>query len=179
MKVRILTDGSSYTVQYAPLEATTFSEFTLTKDSTRITTSFSLTNNVIVDVEPVKAEWDINFTSVFSYYEGGYGFVYSDYALHNTLGHVGLYKVTVSDGIPTYANFKRTDVDESALSYTDKTVMGSGWRSVDINTGSTIVKDDRYYVLKDVDGNFYKLKFTAAVNSAGVRGNPQFVYERL
>ena len=179
MKVRILTDGTTYTVQYAPLEATTFSEFTITKNDSRITTSFSLTNNAIADVEPIKEEWDINFTSVFSYYEGGYGFVYSDYVLHNTLGNVGLYKVTVSDGMPIYANFKRADVDEVALSYNDKTIIGSDWRSVDINTGTTIVKDDRYYILKDADGNFYKLKFTAAINGEGVRGNPQFVYERL
>lgn len=179
MKVRILTDGSSYTVQYAPLEATTFSEVTIPKDDTRVSTSFSLTNNTIVDVEPAKEEWDINFTSVYSYYEGGYGFVYSDYALHNTLGNVGLYKVTISDGIPTYANFKRADVDEASLSYTDKTIIGSDWRSVDINTGTTIVKDDRYFILKDADGNFYKIKFTAAINGEGVRGNPQFIYERL
>lgn len=179
MKVRILTDGSSYTVQYAPLEATTFSEFTIAKDHTRITTAFSLTNNAIADVEPTKEEWDINFTSVFSYYEGGYGFVYSDYALHNTLGNVGLYKVTHSEDIPTYLNFKREHVNEAALSYTDKTIMGSDWRSVDINTGITVVKDDRFYILKDAKGNFYKIKFTAAINKEGVRGNPQIIYERL
>src|SRR5690606_27511037 len=111
--------------------------------------------------------------------EGGYGFVYSDYALHNTLGNVGLYKVTLSDGIPTYANFKRADVDESALSYTDRAILGSDWRSVDINTGTTVVKDDRYFILKDADGNFYKIKFTAATNNEGVRGYPQIIYERL
>lgn len=179
MKVRVLTDGSSYTIQYAPLDATTFTEHTIPKNDSRISTAFSLTNNAIVDVEPEKDKWDINFISVYSYYEGGFGLTYSDYAIHNTLGNVGLYRVVVTDGVPTYANFSRADVDESELSYTDRTIIGSDWRSVDIYTGTTTVKDDRYYIIKDADGNFYKLRFTAATNSEGVRGNPQFIYEKL
>lgn len=189
MKVRILTDGNTYTIQYASLEETSaFSEFTITKDDTYIQTAFSLSTENTVDVEPVSVNWDLNFSGIFSYYTGGYGLTYSDYSLHNTLGNVGLYQVTTYEtvddvqtdfDVPSYNAFSRGDVDESALIYDDKTIIGSSWRSVNIYTGVLSIKDDRFYILKDGSGNFYKIKFTAAKNSEGERGYPQFVYERL
>ena len=134
------------------------------------------------------SNWDINFTGVFSYYQGGYGLTYSDYALHNTLGEVGLYQVTtyaISNDVrtdfdvPAYADFSRANVEEASLVFNDHSTVGSGWRSVNIFTGDLNIKDDRYYILKDASGNFYKIKFTAAVDNSGERGYPQFVYERL
>ena len=190
MKVRILSDGNSYTIQYADLEETTnFSEVTVSKNDSYILSAFSLTEGQPVSVEPAKDSWDINFSGVFSYYgsQGPLfaGLTYSDYAVHNTLGGVGLYQVTTyerdSEGVvtefdvPSYANFARGDVDESSFVYDDRTVIGSGWRDA---FGGTL-RDDRYYVLKDAADNYYKLMFTAYVSNEGVRGNAQFTYERL
>lgn len=188
IKVRVLSDGNSYTVQYAELDATTYNEITINKDATKILSALSLTNGAEVAVEPAKELWDLNVSGVFSYY--GYqgpalaGLTYSDYALHNTLGGVGLYQVTTYetvDGVvnnfdvPSYTDFSSTDVDEASLVFDDRSIIGSGWR----NAFSGTLKDDRYYVLKDAGGNFYKFKFTAFLSSEGERGYPQFVYERL
>ncbi|SHG44250.1 HmuY family protein [Flagellimonas flava] len=190
MKVRILSNGSNYTIQYAALDETTnISEVTVPKNSSYLLSGFSLINGQSVTVEPAGDEWDINFSGVFSYY--GYqgsliaGLTYSDYAVHNTLGGVGLYQVTTyekdSEGVvtnfdvPSYANFGRGDVDESAFVYDDRTVIGSGWR----DAFGGVLKDDRYYVLKDAAGNYYKLMFTAYISNEGIRGNAQFTYERL
>ncbi|WP_420400819.1 HmuY family protein [Flagellimonas sp.] len=190
MKVRILSDGSNYTIQYAALDETAnFSEVTVPKNSSYLVSGFSLTDGQSVSVEPTADAWDINFSGVFSYY--GYqgplvaGLTYSDFAVHNTLGDVGLYQITTyerdSEGVvtefdvPSYADFARSDVDESALVYDDRTVIGSGWR----DAFGGVLKDDRYYVLKDAAGNYYKMMFTAYVSNEGVRGNAQLTYERL
>lgn len=190
MKVRILSDGNSYTIQYAALDETTnYSEITVPKNSSHLLSAFSLTDGQSVSVEPAGDEWDINFSGVFSYY--GYqgsliaGLTYSDYAVHNTLGGVGLYQVTTyekdSDGVvtefdvPSYSNFTIGDIEESSLVYDDRSIIGSGWR----DAFGGILKDDRYYVLKDAAGNYYKMMFTAYVSSEGERGNAQFTYERL
>lgn len=185
MKVRVLSDGDSYTLQYAELDATTFSEVTIAKDATKNLTAFSLVEGGTVEVEPASTSWDIQFPSVFSYYGpfGGTvaGLTLSDYAIHNTLGGVGLYMVlTSAEGAPTYANFARNNVDESALVYDNRAVIGSDWRATSFTPGTLpSVRDDRYYVIKDADGNFYKLRFTGLLNALGERGFPQFIYERL
>ncbi|WP_417875836.1 HmuY family protein [Winogradskyella sediminis] len=185
MKVRVLTNGSSYTIQYATLDNTTdYNEITVTKDSSYNLTAVSLTDGQVVSVEPEEENWDIDFGGVFSYYglQGtiAAGLTYSDYTLHNTLGGVGLYQITVEDdSTPSYTDFTLTDVNESSLIYNDRAVIGSGWRSVDYMTGETSVREDRYYIVKDGDNNYYKLRFTAVESETGERGYPQFQYEIL
>ena len=185
MKVRVLSNGSNYTIQYAELSNTAdYSEIVVTKDSSYNLTAVSLTNGQIVSAEPEADNWDIDFGGVFSYYgqQGtiAAGLTYSDYTLHNTLGGVGLYQITVEDDTtPSYTDFTLTDVNESSLIYNDRAVVGSGWRSVDYMTGETSVAEGRYYIVKDTDGNYYKLRFTAVESETGERGYPQFQYELL
>lgn len=191
MKVRVLSDGNSYTVQFADLEETeNFTEVIVQKDNSFNLSAFSLTDGQSVDVEPESGSWDLNLSGVFSYYGvasfGGppttAGLTFSDYVLHNTLGSVGLYQVTTKDSegnatdAPSYADFERVDVVESELVYDDRAVIGSGWRSV---FGVAAVRDDRFFVIKDADDNYYKFLFTAFTNDQGERGFPQFTYERL
>lgn len=181
IKMRVLSDGNRYTIQYADLnETSSFSEITVDKDDAYNLTAVSLTHGEIVDVEPAKDQWDINLSGVFSYYgpQGNLiaGLTFSDYVVHNTLGGVGLYQVTLTDGVPSYANFSRADVDESALVYDNRALIGSGWRTT---FGTPAVQGDRYYIVKDSDGNFYKLNFTAFTSTEGERGHFQFVYDRL
>ncbi|WP_055444246.1 HmuY family protein [Lacinutrix himadriensis] len=185
MKVRVLTDGNSYTIQYAALSNTTdFSELTVSKDSNYNLTTVSLTDEQIATLEPISSNWDIDFGGVFSYYgqQGtlAAGLTYSDYSLHNTLGGVGLYPITVEDDTtPNYTNFTYDAITEASFIYNDRTVIGSGWRSVDYMTGETSVREDRYYIIKDTDDNYYKLRFTAVESQTGERGYPQFQYELL
>jgi len=161
MKVRILTNGSSYTIQYAELSNTTdFSEITVSKDNSYNITAISLTDELVVSGEPNSSNWDIDFGGVFSYYgaQGTLyaGLTYSDYTTHNTLGGVGLYQITVEDETtPNYTNFTYTDVSETSFIYNDRSVVGSGWRTVDYMTGETSAREDRYYVVKDADGNLF------------------------
>ncbi|WP_101446758.1 HmuY family protein [Aquimarina sp. MAR_2010_214] len=55
--------------------------------------------------------------------------------------------------------------------------MGSGWRFPYSSTAKLL--DDRYYIIKDTIGNYYKLRFTAVVNESNERGNPKFEYTLL
>lgn len=186
MKVRVLTDGNTYTIQYAELTNTTdFSEITVTKDGSYNVTAVSLTDGQIVSTEPMSSNWDLDFGGVFSYYGSqgiDAGLTYSDYTLHNTLGGVGLYTITIEEDdttTPSYVDFSYEDITEASFEYNNRAVVGSGWRSVDYMTGATSVREDRYYVVKDTDGNYYKLRFTAVESETGERGYPQFQYELL
>lgn len=185
MKVRILSDGNTYTIQYAALSNTTdFSEITVTKDSSYNLTGVSLTNGLIIETEPISSNWDLDLGGVFSYYGSlgnlDAGLTYSDYTLHNTLSGVGVYQIDVEDDTtPTYTNFSFNDINEANLVFDNRAYIGSGWRSVDYLTGETTVTANRYYIIKDTDGNYYKLRFTAVESETGERGNPQFQYDLL
>ncbi|UXP33676.1 hypothetical protein N6H18_06880 [Reichenbachiella agarivorans] len=177
-KIRVLLDGENYKLQYAELDATTHQEVTISKDASNNHVFFSLVDEKTVVVEPAKSSWDINFSGVFSYFEGGFGLTYSDYALHNTLGGTGLYQVLNASDVPSYDDFTLADVEEMAFVYDNRAVIGSDWRNSGYNSPATL-KDDRYYVVKDVEGNYFKLKFTRLSSETGVRGHSQFVYELL
>lgn len=180
LKVRVLSDGNSYTIQYADLAETgSYNEVTVPKNDAHNLTAFSFSNGETVSVEPEKNQWDINLSGVFSYYgsQGPIvaGLTYSDYVLHNTLGGVGLYQVTIEGDLPTYANFTMANVDESAFVFDNRAVVGSGWR----DAFNGVINENVYYVLKDADGNYYKFDFTDYKSTEGERGHYQFTYERL
>ena len=176
-KVRVLKDAGSYVLQYASLDATDYKEITIEKDPQFNMTAYSMTDNKIVSVEPAKGNWDLNVSGVFA---TDIGTTYSDFVLHNTLGGVSLYEVIITEGVKSYADFTKADVDESQLNDEDRSIIGSNWRSATGPSSSTpVAKDDRYYVLKEADGNYYKIRFTAVVNESGERGYPSFEYSLL
>lgn len=182
-KIRIVMDGDTYVMQYAPFESDTHQEIRIDKDDSFNLIAFSFTDEAIVDVEPPKDDWDINFTSVHSYYGvmGGMyaGMAYSDYAMHNTFNGVGVYTLeTDGEGEDAtdiaFADFTAADVSQAAFEYDDRTVIGSNWRSA--REG---VYPNRFYVVKDTDGNLYKMRFTSMLSDSGERGYPQIEYVLL
>ena len=80
-------------------------------------------------------------------------------------------------------------VDTGATSYDDMTqseatgldfslandVIAGNWRSVFTH----VVYDYRYFIIKDVEGNYYKIQFLGLLNEDGIRGYPSFKYELL
>jgi hypothetical protein len=187
-KVRILRSGNGYKIQYADLNSATFTEKTISKDSDFNFSFFSLTSGSTVSVEPAKTKWDLNFTTFTNYIpsqdaeqkpiEVTYG--YSDFITSNVKGGTQIYQVLVSAGI-SYADFKKTNVVETnfALSTTDQRVIGSSWRNGGGPTSLPSIRTDRFYVVKDAAGNYYKVKFLTMTNDAGVRGNTTLEYAIL
>lgn len=181
-KVRILRNGNGYKIQYADLASTTFQEKTVSKNADFNFTFFSLTTGTTVEVEPRKDKWDLNFTTFTNYVNFGtevtYG--YSDFIVSNRKGGTKVYQVLNSDGV-TYENFTQANVIDAnfTTSATDQRVIGSNWRNGGGPGSLPSVRTDRFYVIKDVAGNYYKIKFLAMTNDAGVRGNPSVEYSIL
>lgn len=182
-KIRVVMDGDTYVMQYAPFESDTHQEVRINKDENFNLIAFSFTDGTIVDVEPPKDDWDINFTSVYSFYGvmGNMyaGMAYSDFAVHNTLNGVGVYTLeTDGEGEDAtdiaFADFNKEDVSQSAFEYDDRRLIGSGWRS-----SQDGVYPNRFYVIKDTDGNLYKMRFTSMLSDSGERGYPQIEYVLL
>ncbi|PAM94176.1 hypothetical protein B4N84_13960 [Flavobacterium sp. IR1] len=187
-KVRILRSGNGYKIQYADLDAATFTEKTITKDAAFNFSFFSLASGTTVSVEPAKDKWDLNFTTFTNYIpsqdadgkpiEVTYG--YSDFVTTNFRGGTGVYQVLVSAG-GSYADFTKAKVVEASFtaSATDQRILGGNWRGGGAPGSLPSVRTDRFYVVKDAAGNYYKLKFLTMTNDTGERGNVTFEYAIL
>ncbi len=177
-KVRFLRNGNGYKIQYADLTSSIFTEKTIAKDAEFNFTFFSMTSGNTVAVEPQKTKWDLNFTTFTNYVNFGtevtYG--YSDFITTNMKGGTKAYQVLTSEF--TYDTFTKTNIVEAnfTISATDQRIIGSNWRNGGGPSTLPSVKIDRFYVIKDVTGNYYKVKFLAMTNDAGVRGNPTIQY---
>lgn len=171
-KIRVLKNGDGYLLQYADLNSTTHQEVEITKDAAYNFTFFSFNTNQIVPVEPQKAHWDLNFTVFTNEIAGAGTYGYSDFVLHNLKGGALAYEVSTSQF--SYASFGLANVSEASFT-DDQRVIGADWR--DVFTGN--VRTDRFFVIKDPEGNHFKLRMLGFLNTEGHRGYPRFEYALL
>lgn len=185
-KIRITRSGSDYKIQYADLNATTHQTVTISKDASYNFVYLNLKNGQKVNVQPKKMNWDLSFTGFTNYY-GQPGsqitYYFADFITSNMLGGTQVYMVesTAETLDSAFATYSIVNVDSSkfSTSTSDQRVIGDTWRNGGGPSSGPSIKDDRFYVVKDVQNNIYKLRFLALTNDAGVRGNPVFEYELL
>ncbi len=178
-KIRVLREGDNYVLQYANLNDTTHSEITISKTEGFNFTFFSFNTNNEVIVEPEKDNWDLNITTFSDEFimNGGAsaGFIFfSDMVTINTKNNITGY--LVEETTLPYNDFSLSDVNNDFFD-SNQMVIGSTWRGG--IPGGPFVYDDRYYIIKDIDGYIYKIKFNALLNSQGERGYPEFQYSLL
>lgn len=181
-KVRILKSGNDYKIQYADIDATTHEEKIISKNSAFNFTFFSLTSKNVVNVEPQKNQWDINFTTFTNLVGPTTPYYYPDFVVTNLKGGARSYQVLTSAF--SYESFTRANVTDASFTE-DQRNIGSNWRSTSVTgpggvpVSAFVLRTDRFFVIKDPAGNIYKLKFTGGANSAGERGFPTFEYALL
>lgn len=173
-KIRILRNGDSYVLQYAKLNDTSHQEITINKSVGYNATFFSFNNNSIVNAEPEADKWDLNFTVFTNIIEGAGSYGYSDGVLHNRKGGVTVYSVTTDQY--NYEDFNASNVIDNNFKLDQRTI-GESWR--DVMNDDKVLIDTIFYIIKDPNGNIYKLKFTALLNDNGQRGYPEFKYQLL
>ena len=171
-KIRILRNANSYTLQYADLDATSYNEISISKDADFNFTFFSFKTDKTVNVEPQKLQWDISFTVFTNILAGAGSYGFSDFSLHNRKGGVTSYSLV--DNNISYENFTVSNVNDTLLQESQK-VIGSSWRNVFEGTANSNI----YYVLKDANNNYFKIRFLDLVNESGERGYPRFEYTIL
>jgi hypothetical protein len=178
-KVRIIRDGDDgYKIQYANINSSSYVEKSIKKDPAYNFNYFSFTNGNVVSVEPTKDRWDL----AWSYYmhktpvSGSFiAYGYQDMVITNIHGGAKSFEVLATETI-TYDSFKESDLTSLTLDGSNQLVIGSNWRATSMNGAS--VKTDRFYIIEDLSGNVYKLKFNSLVKD-GVRGTPQIAYALL
>jgi len=179
MKVQIVRNGNGYKIKYARLNETTHHEYIISKKPDYNFAFFSMVNQSEVDVQPEKTKWDICFTVFVNIIEGSGTYIYSDFVIDNVLAGASAYEIIITDGssaTEAYNNFKLEDVDASKFQQDQRTI-GGNWRTLGPGGGS--MNGNRFYILKDPDGLYFKIKFNKIKSDDGVRGHPEFEYKPL
>lgn len=188
MLLQITRSNEGYKIKYKDLaSANPHSEYIVSKNPDYSLNFFSLKSGKEVIIQPKRKNWDIGFT-VFTnevfYTPGGLSagsYVYADFVINNITDGVGSYQVDVPSGTNAdqyYSNFKTSDIDASKFIFNDQRAIGDHWRTVTGNNGAQVY-GDRFYIIKDAEGFFFKLRFNKMMNTKGERGYPQFEYEIL
>jgi hypothetical protein len=177
-KVRVLRNGDGYRLLYAKVTEATHQTVEISKDTEYNFEFVSLdnaTDGASLNIEPQKAKWDIEWS--YSTYNSGLNTPYwfQDFVLLNYAAGAQaseIIKATPAEAETSYASFAEADLTGLTFLQT-RDAIGSKWRAT---TGDGI-KRERFYVVKDTDGNIYKLRFlTMGVGDAGERGRPVIEY---
>ena len=182
VKLRVLRNDNGYTIQYAGITETTFKTLDIPKDPD-YNFQFISFDEGFVNVEPAKNKWDIVWT--YSVVEANFGWGLVPYNFSDIIGVNYLAGVQTSEKIYTdgatasaaYATFNKDSLASIQL-VEGRWTIGSKWRSTQPAIGS---KPDRFYIIKDPSGNYYKLKSLSmgAGNDGGTRGKPEFKYSLI
>lgn len=170
-KIRIIRNVSGgYTLQHADIAATTFTSVDIAKDDAYFFKYVSFENGV-VPVEPMKKKWDFAwtyFSNVTNFGSGEVPYLFQDVVLLNR--NVQVAKVLTSS--KAFADFSAADIAAQTF-FTTQNAIAADWRSGGGPTSAPAVRTDRYYIFKDSDNNYYKLRFTALTRN-GERGYPAY-----
>lgn len=128
----------------------------------------------IVDVEPKKEQYDLIFSRyTHIFFEENNLF----YLVTGTLSNINGVMVAI-DSSKAFSDITMSDVQ--SLSFSNHTdAIGYNWKSFDLDNTKYEVLPNRNYIIKDVEGNFYKLRFIDFFNEQGERGYPKFEYQLL
>jgi hypothetical protein len=180
IKLRVLRSASGgYILQFAGIQEATFKTLQVPKDAI-YNFKFISFENGIIDVQPEKERWDLVWS--YSVFETNFGagqvpYNFSDLIAVNDLAGVTVATKTYADAataLAAYAAFNKDSVTNTTL-LTGRWTIGSSWRSTQPATGARL---NRFYIIKDPNGNYYKFKCLAmgVGTDGGVRGKPQFAY---
>lgn len=170
-KIRVIRNTSGgYTLQHADINATTYSSIDIPKNEQTFFRYISFENGP-VPVEPARKKWDIAwtyFSNVTNFGAGEVPYLFQDIILLNR--NVQVAKVMTS--AKSFDAFSEADLAAQTF-LTTQNAIAADWRSGGGPTSAPAVRGDRYYILKDADGNYYKLRFTALTQN-GERGYPAY-----
>ena len=183
VKLRVLRNAAGgYTLQYAGIQENSFRSIQVGKDAVYNFKTFSFENGVI-EAQPEKEKWDLVWS--YSVFEANFGsgpvpYNFSDLIAINYLAGVTVgTKIYASAATATaaYTNFNKDSANITTFS-SSRWAIGSSWRSTQPATGA---RQDRFYVIKDATGNYYKLKCLSMGIGAdgGTRGKPVFQYSLI
>lgn len=174
IKIEGLVNGV-YKIRFSKLNGEDEHVVEIPKNSqyNRIYLSFN-NNGSIVDAEPPKSQYDLIFTRyTHIFFEENNLFYLVTGALSNPSG-----VLVAQDSLMKFNDITLNDVQNMSFS-NHADAIGYDWKSFDIDNTKYELIPNRNYIIKDLEGNYYKLRFVDFFNEQGERGYPKFEYQML
>lgn len=182
-KVKVTRKGEGYSVQFSKIGDATSKTVEIEKNAAYNFIGLSLESGETVTAQPEGKRWDIlwAYGAAESVMASGPVTSFSqDVVYSNSVGGVETALVMVDENT-TYDGFSKADLSNVEFQ-TVANVIGTTWRTPAMpgvtNAG---VKKDRFFVVKDPYGNYYKLRFTkfGTGDDGTERGKPEIEYALL
>jgi len=174
-----MVNDTSYRFIYANLNGNDSTVVTIRKDTSCNYSYFSIAKGSQVIIEPKRFTWDILFSQyVASLPDNG---VFVPYPVRGVLLNPNQVMVAL-DSVHSYTSISLQDISNFQFTSVSD-FIGYNWKSVTINfaanTGTYSLRPNYTYLIQDVLGNYYKLKFLSFYNSQGLEGYPAFEIMKL
>ena len=163
-----------YSFSFSDMNGSNSATYSISKDPSRNFVYFSFSDGgKTVNVEPEKKGWDFVFTQYTTtlYTDEG---VATPYFVRGALSNPNGVEVAL-DTLIGY-----TDITVSDLSTFDFSAradaIGHDWKDVQVEetSASYSIRDNYTYIIRDVSGKYFKLRFKGFYNDAGSPGYPRF-----
>ncbi len=165
---------TSYTFKYANLDGTNEHVITINKDNKLNFIAFSFDSNTSIALEPASEKWDLLFTNHQHFFSNlSFPFVLTQ-VLGNTYNGV----ITAEDNNGDFLNLDLLSV--SKYTFTNiKDEIGYDWKIRNSADNSFTIDGKKSFIIRTVEGFYYKIRFIDFYNSGGVKGYPKFEIQRL
>ena len=128
----------------------------------------------IIEIAPPAADWDLLFTSYLHIFDAEtFPFPYQVTGCMLNWEGVRAIELENTEFESVDLSVINTDTFSQELD-----IIGYDWKIYDFDLGF-IIRENRVYVIEDYEGDYYKLAFTSFYNAEGVKGNPQFEFQKL
>ena len=170
----ISANEEEYRIRVADQAGTAVRDIRIPKRSAHNFTFLSLETDELVDVEPIREDWDL----MFSYYSYRYPDGIPYWLTGALLNRFEVAACWVQDSssweLLSLADTARFDFSE------DIDVIGFDWKTFYFGPPERfITNSDQLYLLRDTEGYFYKLRFLDFYNEEGLKGFPQIEFALL
>lgn len=177
-----LQDGT-YSISFGTLDATTPATFSIPKVAgfNKVFMSFD-NGGEVVEVEPASNSWDINFTRYTHVFYGPVpGFPPTDTLPYQVVGALSNYSNGVEVAKVDSADYNSFSLADAAnLSFSsNQDALGFDWKNFTLSDENYVVEPQKLYIIKSVEGNYFKLHFVEFYNNTGSKGYPTFEVQEL
>lgn len=165
--------NDEYTIRFANLDGTGEHTLSFTRNDDYNCVFVSLNESgYTVMVEPPKTDWDLEFTQYTALVEQiGTGIV-ENYSVNGVLLNPYLVEGAREFTKP-FTDIVYSDIPLMSFT-TQRDIIGYEWKEYDFDLSTYIIYPGQSYLVKSVEGNYFKLRFTSFTNNQGVRGYPTF-----
>lgn len=168
--------NQTYKVRFANLDGSQEQTISLNKDAAYNFLFLSFTQG-IVEIEPPKAEWDLLFsqyaTPVLQESTG----IYEDYSVNGILLNPYLVTATRCFDKP-FSELQYSDIGLYSFSK-KRDIIGYDWKVFDFDLSTYIIVSNNCYMIKNVDGDYYKLRVISFTDNQGVKGYTTFEFAKF